>query len=179
MSFSSTIFSNLDVWVSQVTFCLGDKLLLTQRKSHKENLTFEEEEKRLNTYCKKEKVPEPSRLNVALCCGEIWSRWRCVKGGHLHIKEGLTSSQNNICWALVVGKLGHWLAILFTLLKWMDYPTPCRGFLHTPTPARQISAAVSPGSCFWGVFLVVFNWWLKATFLPITAELCSSLTPEI
>lgn len=50
---------------------LGDKLLLTQRKSHKENLTFEEEEKRLNTYCKKEKVPEPSRLNVALCCGEI------------------------------------------------------------------------------------------------------------
>lgn len=156
MSFSSTIFSNLDVWVSQVTFSLGDKLLLTQRKSHKENLTFEEEEKRLNTYCKKEKVPEPSQLNVALCCGEIRSRWRCVKGGHLHIKEGLTSSQNNICWALVVGKLGHWLAILFTLLKWMDYPTPCRGFPHTPTPARQISAAVSPGSCFWGGFFGVF-----------------------
>lgn len=42
----------------------------TQRKSHKENLTFEEEE-RLNTYCRKEKVPDPSGFNIALCCEEI------------------------------------------------------------------------------------------------------------
>lgn len=150
----------------------------TQRKSHKENLTFEEEG-RLKTYCRKEKVPDPSRLNVALCCEAIWSRWRCVKGGHLHIKEGLTSSQNNllsICgWE--VGALGG---------RSLHSPEVNR----VPHTVQRISPQICSCranlcSCFtWllffrGFFLVFFNWWLKATFLPVTAELCSSLTPEI
>lgn len=150
----------------------------TQRKSHKENLTFEEEGERLNTYCKKEKVPEPSRLNVALCCKEIWSRWRRVKGGHLHIKGGLTSSQNNLlstcCWE--VGALGGH-SLHSPEVNWVPHT------LQRISP-ETLSCQADLCSCFtWllvlRIFLCFFNWWLKATFLPVTAELCSSLTPEI
>lgn len=169
-SFSSTIFFSSVVWVSRVTYGLGDKLLLTcvihlvfsRTFVNKQNTDWRSQGKfcfwgggeKAKYLLQKGKCLQAFKVK---CCSllwrDTWRRWSCVKGGHLHWRRA------NLLAPYLLSTSGWEVRALGGTVStsWSEGLRICRGFPHMPPTGTALHLFhLAPG--FEGVFVQGLVW---------------------